>query len=392
MVKRRSYLGIVDFVNMRHEQEDQQARNRSAWRRIVSWQALITITSLSVGMLSVLLTYLTLQEPEPRVIFETISETNVLDVRRPLQDLNIVFRGQNVQEQNLNLRIVTINIANSGQVDILPSHYDHEDDWGMKFTNAEVIEARLVDANSDYLRSKVIPQRLDVDTVALPKIIFEKGAFFAIEVLLLHPKNDPPSISSIGKIAGIDKITVLTRPLARQEVSFVTKLFQGGALVQVVRAIVYLVGTWLATIAIILALIGITESFNKLNARKRRNRIQETRTIRQIDQDEVRDFLVAQYESKGAGGLKRLQELTKEPGRIEWLTPPARWITRDLNLIGDMPTTDRILGLEHRLIGSQNVLHDLTTMGMLKRGDNDDAVIDPRFSEAVDHLLAEFEG
>ena len=57
-----------------------------------------------------------------------------------------------------------------------------------------------------------------------------------------------------------------------------------------------------------------------------------------------------------------------------------------------MPTTDIILGLEHRLIGSQNVSHDLTTMGMLKRGDNDDAVIDPRFSEAVDHLLAEFEG
>ena len=36
---------------------------------------------------------------------------------------------------------MTINVLNSGEVDILPSHYDQEDDWGVKFKDGEVIEA-----------------------------------------------------------------------------------------------------------------------------------------------------------------------------------------------------------------------------------------------------------
>ena len=112
----------------------------------------------------------------------------------------------------------------------------------MKFKDGEVIEARLVGTNSDYLWSKIVPQRLSVDTVAFPKVIFERGDYFAIEVLLLHPKNESPSISSVGKIAGITEITVLTRPLAKVETSLFTELFQGSALIQVLRVMIYFAG------------------------------------------------------------------------------------------------------------------------------------------------------
>ena len=163
---------------MTSELRDEQTGKRSILRTSTFWVALIGLASLVVGLLGVVLTYIALKEPQPGVTFETISDTNVLDLRRPLQDLNIVFRGQNVQEQNLNLRIVTINVVNSGEVNILPGHYDHEDDWGLKFKDGEVIEARLVDTSSEYLRSKVVPHRLGVDTVVFPKVIFEKDAFF----------------------------------------------------------------------------------------------------------------------------------------------------------------------------------------------------------------------
>ena len=191
--------------------------------------------------------------------FETISDTNVLDLRRPLEDLDIIFQDQNIQEQNLNLRIVTVNVVNSGEIDILPGHYDQEDDWGVRFKDGEVIESRLVDTNSDYLRSKVTPQSLGVDTVTFPKVIFEKGASFAIEVLLLHPKDESPSVSSVGKIAGIDDINVLTRPLAKQEVGFVSELFQGSALIQVVRILIYFVGSLLTLTLVISIAVGLTE-------------------------------------------------------------------------------------------------------------------------------------
>ena len=376
---------------MKTDLTEEHPRKRTVLRNPAFWLALSTIASLAVGVLSVLLAYLALKEPEPGVTFETISDTNVLDLRRPLLDLNIVFRGQNVQEQDLNLRIVTVNIVNSGEVDILASHYDHEDNWGMKFKNGEVIESRLVDASSEYLRSKVVPQRLGVDTIAFPKVIFEKGAFFAIEVLILHPKSESPSISSVGKIAGIDRITVLTRPLAREDIGLVSELFQGSALIQVVRTIVYLIGSFLAIVAAILALVGITASFTKLNTRRRRKRILQTRTLRQIDQDEIRNLLVDHYETSGIARLKALQELIREPGRIEWVAPRGRWIVRDYQQIDDWVPESRFLDVEHRLFHSPFRLDTLTTMGILKRGEDDNAVIDPTFGEAVDSLLAELE-
>ena len=321
--------------------------------------------------------------------FETISDTNVLDLHRPLQDLNIVFRGQDVQERNLNLRIVTVNVANAGEVDILPIHYDQEDHWGMKFENGEVIEARLVDTNSKYLRPKVVPQLVGVDIVAFPKIIFEKGSFFTVEVLLLHPKDESPSMSSVGKIAGIDEITVLARPLVQQEVGFATELFQGSALIQVARTIIYFVGFLIAIIAVILALIGIDSLFGKLKARRRRDRILQTRTIRQMDQDDMKKFLVAHYESSGNLGLKGLQEVIKGSRRITWLPSSDRWIIPH-HLVGDGTVEGVVPDFQLRLL-IDHAVDDLITTGILKRGDDDDAVTDPMFSEAVDHLLAELE-
>ena len=99
----------------------------SLFKQLNFWLTAITIASLGIGVLSVFLTVLALREPEPAVVFETISETNVFDLRRSLEDLSVIFRGQDVQQQNLNLRILTLNIKNSGDVDILTSYFDQED-------------------------------------------------------------------------------------------------------------------------------------------------------------------------------------------------------------------------------------------------------------------------
>ena len=373
---------------MRTERGNEQTGKRSPFLRLNSWLVAIAIVSLLLAIAGVVLAYLAWSQPEPGVTFETISDTNVLDVRRPLQDLSIVFRGQNVQEQNLNLRIVTINIVNTGEIDILPNHYDHEDDWGMKFKDGEVIEARLVDTNSDYLQSKVIPQRFGADTVVFPKVIFEKDAFFAIEVLLLHSKNESPSISSVGKIAGIDKITVLTRPLSREDVSFATELFRGSALVHAVRVIIYLVGSLIAIIITILALVGITEVFSKLNARKRRSRILQTRTIHQVNQDEIRDLLVSHYESSGITGLKDLQEVLREPTRLNWVSPRGWWAVSGHHQIGNWARSRPGHGIALMELHSQSTLDSLMKVGVLKRDEHDNPLIDQEFSKTVDNLVA----
>ncbi len=374
---------------MRTEQVDEHAQKQSPLRQLISWQALITTTFLVIALVSLLFAYLALQEPKPGVIFETIGDTNVLDLRRPLQDLSIVFRGQNVQEQNLNLRIVTINVVNSGQIDILPSHYDHEDEWGMKFKDGEVIEARLVGTNSDYLWSKIVPQRLSVDTVAFPKVIFERGDYFAIEVLLLHPKNESPSISSVGKIAGITEITVLTRPLAKVETSLFTELFQGSALIQVLRVMIYFAGPLLVIVALIFAMAAIGSFSGKLRARRRRNRILQTRTMRQEGQDDIRNILVTLYESDGTAGLKGLQELIQTPGIVDGITPSDRRIVHDHYHISDRATAKSVFDHEFLSIGSLRAFSALMDTNRLKMGEDYDTVINQRFCEMVNRLLEE---
>ena len=261
----------------------------------------------------------------------------------------------------------------------------------MEFTNGKVIEVRLVDANSDYLRSKIVPQHISAETVIFPKVIFEKDAFFIVEVLLLHSKYDSPSFSSIGKIAGIDKVTVLTRSLGRQEVSFAKELFQGSIFIQLTRAIIYFVGSLVILVGIVLALIGIGEGFNKLNRRRRRRRIRQTRTIRQIDEDDIKDFLISHYASSGDAWLERLQKVLEEPERVKWVASSGHWSLRDLHTYDKALTADRVALMEVMVFGALHDLEAMTTIGILKKGEDDSPVIDPRFSEVVDSLVAELE-
>ena len=153
---------------------DQSAGTPSIWSRISSTRFIttvsivITIVGTAATIAATAFTDGVFTETGPGVSFEIIRETHVLDVKRPLEGQSIVFRGQNVQEHNLNLRIVTINIENSGETDILQSHYDSDDDWGIHITGGEVIEARLVDTNDEYLRTKIVPRPIDMHTITFP--------------------------------------------------------------------------------------------------------------------------------------------------------------------------------------------------------------------------------
>lgn len=338
-----------------------------------------------------MLSYLALQEPEPGVTIETISDTDVFDLHRPLRQLEIVFQDQNIEEQGLNLRIVTILVKNSGRVNILPIHYDQEDVWGIKFRHAKVIEARLVGASSEYLQSKVIPQRSGVDTVAFPKDIFEKGASFTIEALLLHPKNESPAILPVGKIAGINKIPVSIRPLAQEEISFFAQVFRGSVLVQVARAITYLLGSFIAIGLLIVVMVGITDLSDRLTARKRRDRISQTLAINQIDQDEIKNILVELYASAGISGLNHLHKLIQEPG-VSGLP-----ITQDEHFViaphqtPDVTSISRDNNMILQPFGLYGALEALSKIRRLTVGADSDSPMDQKMVETIKELVAELE-
>lgn len=381
-----------NVVQLRIEQRDQQKRERSLLRRLVSWQVLVPTASIAIGLLSLMVAFLALQEPVPGITYETISDSNVLDVRRPLQDLSIEFRGQDVQEQDLSLRILTINVVNSGEVDILPGQYDQEDDWGLKFNRGEVIEARLVDASSDYLQARLIPTILESDSVAFPKVIFERDAVFAVEVLILHPKTESPRVSSMGKIAGIDHITVSARPLARQNVSFISQVLQGNPLVHVVRAVGYSIISLVTMVVAILLIAIFVVARDERRSRKRREQILGSRTIREMDRSDISAWLVELYEKNGIARLRKLQGVVGNPEDLVFVGPLDDSHEGDdfssSNWVGSEELWDNDFGpLEMR-----TMLRKLESMGLLQKGEGYTAELDPTFRKTLDMLVRELGG
>ena len=378
---------------MTSEHLGEQIRKQSFLRSPVFWVGVATIVGLVITVIGLGIDIVGPKQPKPGLTFEIVGDTDVLDVHRPLQDLSISFRGEDVQERDLNLRILTIKVVNSGEANILLTHYDNEDDWGLRVNGAEVVEARLTDTSSDYLESKVVPQVSDQDTVEFPRIIFEVDEFFAIEVLLLHPKGQVVSVAQVGKIAGVDQASILTRPLANEEIGFAEKTFQGSALTQVVRALTYSVALFIVILGSMLVLIVIILGATSRKERKRREQVLQTRTIQEMDRNRVRDYLIAEYEMKGENRLNLLQSLGKDPTLLTWITPPGHWELQSgededslyiRRIYDDSEYAEPMSGKM-----SGNMLRELSELGLLTRGVNDIAIIDPLFVQMVDELLAE---
>ena len=187
--------------------------------------------------------YSTYYGDQSEISYDILNEVNVLDVHKPLEDLTVSFQNEDIQKKNLNLRIMTIRIKNSGQTDILQNHYDKNDVWGFQIKNGKIIEVRLLDSNSDYLKSNLNPNSSSDNIVQFEQIIFEKGKYTTLEILLLHEKNMPPEIIPIGKIAGIDEIIVTKLADKDNQIlnGYISDIFHGNIFIHIVRFFIYMI-------------------------------------------------------------------------------------------------------------------------------------------------------
>ena len=338
--------------------------------------------SLAFGLLGIVLTvvsiFLTLREPETRVTFEIISATDVLDLRRSLEDLRIEFRGQDLQEHDLNLKVVKINVANSGETHIRAGDYSNID-WGIRVVGGQVIEAKVDRSNAANVISTNDLRYIGSDTIGFPKIVFDKRDAFAIELLLLHPNDAEPDIVPIGKIAGVKKFDLAPPPLPGQEVGFVGQAFGGSFLVLAVRSGVYFVGSMFILFAGVLGLVGAATMLGSVIAWGRRKRVLQTEAIKQIDRVSIRDGLTDLYGSTGLSGLRRLSNIIEEPSAISWMNHSSEW---------HIPSP--MVDVEDWAM-FQSARDALLTMGVLERGAHDEPLVDPALTSAVKDLVAELE-
>jgi hypothetical protein len=276
---------------------------------------LYVVLTLAFGFIGL---YAYLHTPKPSILFETISESNVLDVHKPLENLKIYFKNEDIQKKNLNLRIITIKISNNGEVNILQSSYDQKLKWGFKISNGKIInDAKIISSNSEYLKENLSPKVVGDNIVELEKVIFEKGNYFTIELLVLHKKDLPPQLSYIGKIAGIENINPIKTWEKSLEPNIFKKFFYGGLLINVMRPIIYSICIIFLIIIIVLSYEGFRLLKDKLEQERRKKEI--VHLLGGEPQDEKIKMITDIYIRDGVSELNRIKALISNEKELKRL-------------------------------------------------------------------------
>jgi hypothetical protein len=175
------------------------------WRSRLKYFLSASFISLVLGFLGL---YYTLRGSRTHLIMDIAAESNVLDVKHPIADLSILFEGRGIEEEKSNLKVLTIRLINDGEVNIHENDFDSRIPFGFQVDGGRVVRAQLSGSNSSYMSDNLHPRVESPNRVVVDKIIFDKGKFVAIDLLVLLPKNATPKIKPLGKIAGLDEIPV----------------------------------------------------------------------------------------------------------------------------------------------------------------------------------------
>ena len=321
--------------------------------------------------------------------FKIISATDVLDLRRSLDDLRIEFRGQDLQEQDLNLKVVKISVENSGETHIRAGDYS-DADWGIRVIDGQVIEAKVDRSDAADLISTSDLRYVGSETIGFPKIVFDKGDAFAVELLVLHANEVEPVVEPIGKIAGVKSFDLDPPPLPGTEVGFVRKTFGGSVRILAVRSGAYFVGSIIVLSVIILGIAAGAFAFDNVKKRRRRKQATQSLAIKAIDKVSVRESLIELYVLRGITGLRRLCDIMANPRGIRWMDHSEEWLITDIHRGGDDENQEPPFDIGDWL-DFANARDALLAMGVLERRENRETTIDPVIMSVVQDLVSELE-
>jgi hypothetical protein len=263
-------------------------------------------------------------------------------------------------------------VINNGEVDILQTQFDQDQAWGLQVIGGRVIEARPIEASSSYLNQKSNPRVVGENIVQFDQAIVEKGQFFAFNMLVVHSKDVTPEIVALGKIADIDEILVTRVPVEVEGPGFLSDLFGGGWAVQLVRAILFLIGA-----AVILGLFAAAVVFyTYLTGMLRRRRIGNSVVIKTLSSQKQRDLLAEVYLNHGMAGVSDLREKLGSSERLELEAATLGTVV----LAGES---------EFRIPPAYYSAASLEEAEALTRDEDDALTADPEFQERLELFLQE---
>lgn len=297
---------------------------------------LVTAAILGLGLAA----YQFLHTKQAFFDVDIIADSNVVDVNQPLPELSLLFEGQDILESGLNLRLLTIRYANTGDANLLQTQYDQQIAWGIHVDALRVVQARVVQATSGYLKSNVKPTITDDNTVSLNKVIMEPGEIFDIELLVLHRRDQSPTISVLGKIAGMDSIPIRHSASVSKSPGFIAQLLNGSLLVHVSRMGLYFVGFLLFISLPIVIIVAISEKVSDFGRNKRRKKYDITIPLSSTGKQEWVELIREGYIKDG---LEWFADVRRALGSADALRSILRSSTPSIHYDADSAKFKRIM-------------------------------------------------
>ena len=315
----------------------------------------------------------------PSISLIKLSEINVLEINRSLDDLKIYYKDEDIQNENKNIKIIVLKIKNDGKVDITQDMYDVDLPWGILVNEGDIVQARIIDSSNDYL-SKNLSPIINKNIIEFNKIIIESGESFSIELVLLCENKTILQYEVFGKIAGINNKNIkLIENNNDQGKSFWTDLIYGSIGIHFARAFLYFLCTIVlgVIIAFFWILISKIQDFIIHCERKKRVKLLVTEKEKGAHFNEIQNFYIYH-------GYDPLNEMLRLLNKQKELTSLYQKKISQANEIND-----RDLVIERGdflYFKSFSLIDDMLKLKILRLNE-DQLVIDNIFREEIKRFL-----
>jgi len=249
--------------------------------RKFAWSFLGVLLALLFGGITIQREFFS--DSGPRLRYDILTNTPVLDVREDVSKLSVLFEGIDIRQQKKSLLVITVRVVNDSQKDILKDYYDEAEPLGLSISTGRIIRSDLVTGSNPYLERQLVPQLQDDTTLVFPSVILESQEYFVVKLLVLHGEGEEPVITPIGKIAGVRTIPVTEAYKQEANLPFFSRTFAGGIFVQIVRLLSYSIGI---IVMLVLIIVPIVYVGSKISERKKREIVKE---FKQTASHELRD-------------------------------------------------------------------------------------------------------
>jgi hypothetical protein len=175
---------------------------------IVKYKLQLSILGNIIGVVWALYTYFNPKELKSELTTYQKGVFDVLTINQPIDSLQIIFNGQDIKKEKLNIKVFKYKIINTGENDIEPNKFMPEVPFGIKTDKGRIIGIRIVDSNDDYLGKNFAAEIHDSAFVKFNPILFRKGKYITCDLFIIHRENQTPIPSIGGEVANIGELKI----------------------------------------------------------------------------------------------------------------------------------------------------------------------------------------